>query len=147
MTFISCKPVSDVKTSPIRFQVVRFRDNDNTCLWNFATSVSLYFASSRGASSLCTQRPNELFWKRLGQRTFIFVGGLLEQRRIKKFCVFLVLKFQMLQPFRHLNLRRNGSAVCTVTWFIVCWWRQVNQSRTVGNRRWSLLQESSRCNK
>ena len=47
--------------------------------------------------------------------------------RVERFCVFIVQNVWLFQPFRDIKFWGNGSGVCTITWSIVCTWRQVIQ--------------------
>ena len=84
------KSLLDARLSLLCVQVVRFRNNTRTSLWNF-TTWCLFYALQVSFEQIYyafAMKPDELFWARLKEKTFAFVGkGLehLESREI--FCV------------------------------------------------------------
>ena len=80
ITFMSCKPSSDAKMSPLCFPVVRFRNNVWKLLQNFTTSFSFY-ASGVSFERICytfAKKPDKLFWTTLKKTTSALVGKWLE---------------------------------------------------------------------
>ena len=76
MTFISCKPFSESTTSLLCFQVISFRENHWSSLWNFVTLWFFCFAGFLWENVLYI--PDKLFRARLKEKTFAFLEKRLE---------------------------------------------------------------------
>ena len=80
LTFMSCNPFSDARTSLLCFQTVPFREKSQTLLWNFATWCLVLLC--RFPSSyffLHSQRnPVNSFGKAWRKRIFEYLGKWLE---------------------------------------------------------------------
>ena len=109
ITLMSCKPLSDARMSLLCFQVVLFRDNSRTLLWNCATWC------------LFMLRRFPLSWFiMLSQRNRINPPGqdwrkgllhLWENHwntwRVDRFCVFIVQNFWLFQPVSDIKILRE----------------------------------------
>ena len=58
--------------------------------------------------------------------------------RKKIFCLFIVRGHFMLQSIGDIEPWGNGSAFSTVTWPVVCWWRQINKKNNLLEQRLNL---------
>ena len=95
LTLMSCNPLSDARMSLLCFQVVRFRDNSRTSLWNCATwclFMLCRFPLSRFSMHSQRNRINS-FWARLKEKNFAFVGKRLEHLESREILCFQRPKF------------------------------------------------------
>ena len=137
ITLMSCNPLSDARMSLLCFQVVLFRDNSQTSLWNFTTwclFMVCRFPLSRFIMHSQRNRINS-FGQDWRKRPLHLWENDWNTWRVERFCVFIVQIFWLFQSFRAIKFWGYGSVVCTITLSIVCAWWQINQQMTKGNRR------------
>ena len=137
ITLMSCNPLSDARMSLLCFQVVRFRDNSQISLWNFATCyIFMLCRFSFSGFNMHSQRNRINSFGQDWRKRLLHLWEIYWNTwRVERFCVFIVHNFWLFQPVQDLKLWGNGSGVCTILKSVVCAWQQINQQMTEGNRR------------
>ena len=95
---MSCNPLSDARMSLLCFQVVRFRDNSLASKFYHVLSFYALQVSFEQIYYAFAKKPNKLFWARLKEKTFAFMGKWLEHLESREIlCVhrpkFLTVSF------------------------------------------------------
>ena len=113
----SCKPFSEASMSSLCFQVVLFRDNSQTSLWNYA--MWWLFLLCRFPLSRFIMHSQRNWINSFGQdwRKRLFLLWKIDWNtwRAEWFRVFIGQNFWPFHPVRDTKFRRNGSGVCTIT--------------------------------
>ena len=100
ITLLRCKPFSEARMSLLGFQIVRFRDNSRTSLWNFATWCLFRlcrFCLSRFIMHSQRNRINP-FGQDWRKSLLHLWENDWDTWRVEKFCVFIVQSFWLFQP-------------------------------------------------
>ena len=113
ISLMSCNPLSDATISLPCFQVVRFRDNSQTSLWNFFTWCLFMLCMFLLSRFIMLSQGNRInsFGQDWRKRLLHLWENHWNTWRVKRFCVFIVQKFWLFQSFREIKFWGNGSGL------------------------------------
>ena len=137
ITLMSCNPLSDARMSLFCFQVVLFRDNSLNLALKFCHVMSFYalHVSFEQIYYAFAKKLHKLFWARLKQETFAFVGKWLEHLKSREILCVACPNFLTDSAGPVYKILREWIWCLYNNVIDRLAWRQINQQLTKGNRR------------
>ena len=134
MNLLSCNHFSDARTSLFCLQVILFRENNQTSFSKINNVVSFYAVqvSFKKIFYICAQEPDEMFWARLKEKTFAFVGKRLEHLESREILCVQCPKFLIVSAVPGFETLRKW-ILCLYNNVIICLYAATSQS--INDRR------------